>query len=64
MNIGAPSVACFHSFVGTMPATSPGRSMPVGAPKPKSFAQYPSRSAPSLPASWKKYVSLEWPNPQ
>ena len=26
-------------FVGTMPDTSPGRSMPVGCPKPYCFAQ-------------------------
>ena len=63
-NTGAPSASCFHWFVGTMPLTSPGRSMPVGAPKPYSYAHSPSRSMPSLPASWKKNVSLEWPKPQ
>ena len=25
----SPKVSCFHSFVGTIPATSPGRSIPV-----------------------------------
>ncbi len=47
-----------------MPAASPGRSIPVGFPKPYWCAQYASRSAPSMPASWKKNVSDEWPNPQ
>jgi hypothetical protein len=47
-----------------MPLTSPGRSIPVWLPNPYCFPQYPSRSIPSIPATWKKYVSLEWPNPQ
>jgi hypothetical protein len=38
--------------------------MPVGLPKPYCFAQYASRSMPSLPAIWKKNVSLECPKPQ
>src|SRR5689334_21963479 len=46
-----------------IPEASPGRSIPVGAPKPKFLAQYAGRSIPSMPASWKKNVSLEWANP-
>ena len=29
-----PKTFCFHWLSGTIPATSPGRSTPVGAPKP------------------------------
>ena len=63
-NIGAPSASCFHLLDGTMPDTSFGRSIPVGFPNPYSCPYLARRSAPSLPAIWKKNVSLECPNPQ
>jgi hypothetical protein len=57
------SVRRFQSLVGTMPETSPGKSTPVGWPKPHWWAQYASRSMPSMPASRKKNVSLECAKP-
>ena len=49
---GVFSTRSFHSGLGMSPLASYGRSMPVGAPRPSSFAYVAMRSISSRMPTW------------